>query len=191
MSSVVDLCLCSNKHIECYSSVGPVQTQNKRLCFPASAIRCYSCKDYTASCSKQRDCSYDDACLTLNERGVYMCPHYAKILVDTNCLLSNNTFLDLISNVFCLNSSVLLLMRFCSDSAVLAAGGMTYRQCLKYSECEYSRLGQMFPQVTSQTHFHSFPHSQQVVGLIRCSCSPGGSPDSFIVHKRKHQDDLL
>ncbi|TNN27804.1 hypothetical protein EYF80_062050 [Liparis tanakae] len=36
---------------------------------PGSAIRCYSCKDYTASCSKQRDCSYDDACLTLSERG--------------------------------------------------------------------------------------------------------------------------
>lgn len=39
------------------------------LCVSGSAIRCYSCKDYTASCSKQRDCSYDDACLTLNERG--------------------------------------------------------------------------------------------------------------------------
>ncbi|KAK0133285.1 CD59 glycoprotein [Merluccius polli] len=63
-----------------------------------SAIRCYSCKDYTASCSKQRDCSYDDACLTLTERG-----------------------------------------------------GQTYRQCLKYSDCEYSRLGQMFPQVSSFT----------------------------------------
>uniref|UniRef100_A0A8C5BU35 UPAR/Ly6 domain-containing protein n=1 Tax=Gadus morhua TaxID=8049 RepID=A0A8C5BU35_GADMO len=61
----------------------------------SSAIRCYSCKDYTASCSKQRDCSYDDACLTLTERG-----------------------------------------------------GQTYRQCLKYSDCEYSRLGQMFPQVS-------------------------------------------
>ncbi|XP_030601630.1 CD59 glycoprotein [Archocentrus centrarchus] len=63
-----------------------------------SAIRCYSCKDYTASCTKQRDCSYDDACLTLSERG-----------------------------------------------------GMTYRQCLKYSDCEYGRLAQMFPQVSSFT----------------------------------------
>ncbi|KAM9766455.1 CD59 glycoprotein isoform 1-T2 [Menidia menidia] len=63
-----------------------------------SAIRCFSCKDYTASCSKQRECSYDDACLTLTERG-----------------------------------------------------GMTYRQCLKYSDCERGRLGQMFPQVSSFT----------------------------------------
>ncbi|XP_068165774.1 CD59 glycoprotein [Antennarius striatus] len=63
-----------------------------------STIRCFSCKDYTSSCYKQRDCSYDDACLTLNERG-----------------------------------------------------GMTYRQCLKYSDCEYSRLAQMFPQVSSFT----------------------------------------
>uniref|UniRef100_A0A3Q2YWJ0 UPAR/Ly6 domain-containing protein n=1 Tax=Hippocampus comes TaxID=109280 RepID=A0A3Q2YWJ0_HIPCM len=30
-------------------------------------------------------------------------------------------------------------------------GGMTYRQCLKYSDCEYGRLGQMFPQVSSFT----------------------------------------
>lgn len=74
------------------------------------------------------------------------------------------------------NGSVLLLLRFCSDSAVLAAGGMTYRQCLKYSDCEYSRLGQMFPQVTSKTHFHSSPHSQQVVGLILWSCSSCGVP---------------
>uniref|UniRef100_A0A8C9XS80 MAC-inhibitory protein n=1 Tax=Sander lucioperca TaxID=283035 RepID=A0A8C9XS80_SANLU len=68
------------------------------LCVSGSAIRCFSCKDYTASCSKQRECSYDDACLTLSERG-----------------------------------------------------GMTYRQCLKYSDCEYGRLAQMFPQVSSFT----------------------------------------
>ncbi|KAF7643729.1 hypothetical protein LDENG_00234600 [Lucifuga dentata] len=65
---------------------------------PGWSIRCYSCKDYTSSCSKQRDCSYDDACLTLSERG-----------------------------------------------------GMTYRQCLKYSDCDYGRLAQMFPQVSSFT----------------------------------------
>ena len=41
----------------------------RTFCVSGSAIRCYSCKDYTASCSKQRDCSYDDACLTLTERG--------------------------------------------------------------------------------------------------------------------------
>lgn len=38
-------------------------------CVSGSAIRCYSCKDYTASCTKERECSYDDACLTLRERG--------------------------------------------------------------------------------------------------------------------------
>ncbi|XP_029030270.1 CD59 glycoprotein-like isoform X1 [Betta splendens] len=63
-----------------------------------SAIRCYNCRDYTSSCSKQRECSYDDACLTLYERGT---------------------------------------------------GGMTYRQCLKYSDCERNRLAQMFPQVSA------------------------------------------
>ncbi|RVE75553.1 hypothetical protein OJAV_G00017930 [Oryzias javanicus] len=87
-----------------------------------SAIRCFSCKDYTASCSKQRDCSYDDACLTLNERG-----------------------------------------------------GMTYRQCLKYSDCEYSRLAQMFPQVSRFTFkccnsdlCNSAPHfaTSPVIGLL-------------------------
>ncbi|XP_054880157.1 CD59 glycoprotein-like, partial [Poeciliopsis prolifica] len=71
--------------------------------FSGSAIRCYSCKDYTASCTKQRDCSYDDACLTLIERG-----------------------------------------------------GMTYRKCLKYTECERSRLAQMFPSLTSQVSSFTF-----------------------------------
>uniref|UniRef100_A0A672GQK8 UPAR/Ly6 domain-containing protein n=1 Tax=Salarias fasciatus TaxID=181472 RepID=A0A672GQK8_SALFA len=79
------------------------------------------CKDYTASCTKQ-DCSYENACLTLNERG-----------------------------------------------------GMTYRQCLKYSDCVYSRLGPMFPQA-SKLHFkccdsdlcNSAPSLQQssLIGLL-------------------------
>uniref|UniRef100_A0A672YFI7 CD59 molecule (CD59 blood group) n=1 Tax=Sphaeramia orbicularis TaxID=375764 RepID=A0A672YFI7_9TELE len=81
-----------------------------------SSIRCYSCKDYTASCTKQRDCSYDDACLTLTERG-----------------------------------------------------GMTYRQCLKYSDCEYGRLGQMFPQVGSP---HLCWFSTFVLVLHICVGSP-------------------
>uniref|UniRef100_A0A3Q2EGB9 CD59 glycoprotein-like n=1 Tax=Cyprinodon variegatus TaxID=28743 RepID=A0A3Q2EGB9_CYPVA len=59
-----------------------------------SAIRCYSCTDYTASCGKQKDCRYEDACLTLTERG-----------------------------------------------------GKTYRQCLKYSDCEKNYLSQQFPKV--------------------------------------------
>jgi len=64
-----------------------------------SAIRCYSCEDYTGSCSEQRDCGHDgDACLTLIE-----------------------------------------------------SEGMTYRQCLKYSDCEYSQLRQIFSRVSSFT----------------------------------------
>ncbi|XP_014030639.1 CD59 glycoprotein [Salmo salar] len=59
-----------------------------------SAIRCVKCKDYTGSCTKTQDCTYDDACLTLTERG-----------------------------------------------------GQTYRQCVKYSDCDYNRLAQMFPAV--------------------------------------------
>ncbi|KAM6945701.1 CD59 glycoprotein [Aplochiton taeniatus] len=63
-----------------------------------STIRCFACKDYTASCTKTRDCSYDDACLSLTERG-----------------------------------------------------GQTYRQCMRYSDCDYSRLALMFPHVSSFT----------------------------------------
>ncbi|KAJ0009554.1 hypothetical protein NQD34_001256 [Periophthalmus magnuspinnatus] len=32
-------------------------------------IQCYSCQDYTGSCSKTKVCSQDDACLTLKARG--------------------------------------------------------------------------------------------------------------------------
>ncbi|KAK1802472.1 hypothetical protein P4O66_022134 [Electrophorus voltai] len=61
-----------------------------------SAIKCYKCKDYTGSCSKTQDCRFEDACLSLYERG-----------------------------------------------------GSTYRQCIKYSDCEQSMLAQMFPHVSS------------------------------------------
>ncbi|XP_030622266.1 CD59 glycoprotein [Chanos chanos] len=39
------------------------------LCGLGAAIQCYSCSDYTGSCTKTVDCSLDDACLTLKERG--------------------------------------------------------------------------------------------------------------------------
>ncbi|NP_001313314.1 CD59 glycoprotein precursor [Danio rerio] len=61
-----------------------------------SAIKCYNCKDYTGACSKIKDCYYDDACLSVYERG-----------------------------------------------------GDTYRQCIKYSECDYSTVGVKFPKLSS------------------------------------------
>ncbi|XP_063044049.1 CD59 glycoprotein [Engraulis encrasicolus] len=64
-----------------------------------SALQCYKCTDYTGSCSKVKGCGWDDACLTLKERGGYI-----------------------------------------------------YRQCIKYSDCEYNRLSQMFPSVASFTY---------------------------------------
>ncbi|XP_076006222.1 CD59 glycoprotein [Genypterus blacodes] len=83
------------------------------------AIRCYSCKDYTASCTKQRDCSSDDACLSLTERG-----------------------------------------------------GMTHRQCLKYSDCEYSRLTTLFPQVSSFTY--------KCCNADLCNSAPSSKTSSLI-----------
>ncbi|XP_018618772.1 CD59 glycoprotein-like [Scleropages formosus] len=35
----------------------------------ASALRCYKCSDYTGRCSNIQECSYEDACLRLHERG--------------------------------------------------------------------------------------------------------------------------
>ncbi|KAG1971754.1 CD59 glycoprotein [Pimephales promelas] len=61
-----------------------------------SAIKCYHCKDYSGSCSKIRDCYYDDACVSVYERG-----------------------------------------------------GDTYRQCIKYSECERSNIAEKFPRLSS------------------------------------------
>ncbi|XP_043101216.1 CD59 glycoprotein [Puntigrus tetrazona] len=61
-----------------------------------SAIKCYSCKDYTGTCSKIRNCYYDDACVSVYERG-----------------------------------------------------GDTYRQCIKYSDCNYNVIGEKFPKLSS------------------------------------------
>ncbi|MFT7806935.1 CD59 glycoprotein-like [Arapaima gigas] len=34
-----------------------------------SALRCYKCTDYTGRCSNIQECSFEDACLRLHERG--------------------------------------------------------------------------------------------------------------------------
>jgi len=51
-----------------------ILAKNKVLLCPCvslgSAIKCYHCKDYSGSCSKIRDCYYDDACVSVYERGV-------------------------------------------------------------------------------------------------------------------------
>ncbi|KAL1007044.1 hypothetical protein UPYG_G00081160 [Umbra pygmaea] len=76
-----------------------------------SAIKCVRCKDYSATCKSTQDCSYDDACLTLVERG-----------------------------------------------------GQTYRQCIKYSDCDTNRLSQMFPAISKFTYK---PSCQ--IGFVRAS----------------------
>ncbi|KAJ8280981.1 hypothetical protein GJAV_G00061750 [Gymnothorax javanicus] len=34
-----------------------------------SALQCYKCSDYSGRCSNVQDCTYEDACLSLSERG--------------------------------------------------------------------------------------------------------------------------
>uniref|UniRef100_A0A3B3RFQ9 CD59 molecule (CD59 blood group) a n=1 Tax=Paramormyrops kingsleyae TaxID=1676925 RepID=A0A3B3RFQ9_9TELE len=39
------------------------------LPIPGSALRCYRCTNYSGKCTNVQDCSYEDACLQLFERG--------------------------------------------------------------------------------------------------------------------------
>ncbi|KAJ8333851.1 hypothetical protein SKAU_G00411700 [Synaphobranchus kaupii] len=34
-----------------------------------STLQCYKCSDYSGRCSNVQDCTYEDACLSLSERG--------------------------------------------------------------------------------------------------------------------------
>uniref|UniRef100_A0A8C6S9E6 UPAR/Ly6 domain-containing protein n=1 Tax=Neogobius melanostomus TaxID=47308 RepID=A0A8C6S9E6_9GOBI len=48
---------------------------------PSDSIKCYSCQDYSGSCSKTEVCPLDDACLTLKARGgdtYRSCVRYSK-----------------------------------------------------------------------------------------------------------------
>ncbi|XP_061697161.1 CD59 glycoprotein [Syngnathoides biaculeatus] len=63
---------------------------------PGDALRCYKCSDYTGRCDDVRECTYEDACLTLSVQG-----------------------------------------------------GKTVRQCIRYTDCDNSRLSQMFPSMSS------------------------------------------
>ncbi|KAG7521599.1 CD59 glycoprotein-like [Solea senegalensis] len=65
----------------------------------ASALRCYKCSDYTGRCQNVQECTYEDSCISLSERG-----------------------------------------------------GKTIRQCIRYTDCDNSRLTQMFPAISGFTY---------------------------------------
>ncbi|KAI5100306.1 CD59 glycoprotein isoform X1, partial [Silurus meridionalis] len=83
------LCVCfvlktGNKHYRMdYSSL-------------SAPLRCYKCSDYYGGwCENVQECTYEDSCLYLHEKG-----------------------------------------------------GKTIRQCIRYTDCDNSRLSQMFPAVS-------------------------------------------
>ncbi|KAK2880645.1 CD59 glycoprotein [Channa argus] len=61
-------------------------------------LSCYKCSDYTGRCENVHECTYEDSCISLSEKG-----------------------------------------------------GKTIRQCIRYTDCHYSRLSQMFPAVSDFT----------------------------------------
>ncbi|XP_062245196.1 CD59 glycoprotein [Platichthys flesus] len=65
----------------------------------ASGLRCYKCSDYTGRCENVQECTYEDSCISLSERG-----------------------------------------------------GKTIRQCIRYTDCDNSRLTQMFPAISGFTY---------------------------------------
>uniref|UniRef100_A0A668S714 MAC-inhibitory protein n=1 Tax=Oreochromis aureus TaxID=47969 RepID=A0A668S714_OREAU len=67
--------------------------------FIRSGLRCYKCQDYTGRCQNVQECTYEDSCISLSERG-----------------------------------------------------GKTIRQCIRYTDCDNSRLSQMFPSISAFTY---------------------------------------
>ncbi|KAF4081552.1 hypothetical protein AMELA_G00162490 [Ameiurus melas] len=66
----------------------------------STSLRCYKCSDYYGGwCTNVQDCTYEDSCLSLHEKG-----------------------------------------------------GKTIRQCIRYTDCDNSRLKQMFPAVSGFTY---------------------------------------
>ncbi|KAG9280791.1 CD59 glycoprotein [Astyanax mexicanus] len=71
-----------------------------RFSSAGSSLQCYKCADYYGGwCENVQDCSYEDSCLSLHEKG-----------------------------------------------------GKTIRQCIRYTDCDNSRLSQMFPAVSGFTY---------------------------------------
>ncbi|XP_026221020.1 CD59 glycoprotein-like [Anabas testudineus] len=63
-----------------------------------SGLSCYKCSDYTGVCENVHECTYQDSCISLSEKG-----------------------------------------------------GKTIRQCIRYTDCNYARLAQMFPAISDFT----------------------------------------
>ncbi|XP_062845552.1 CD59 glycoprotein-like [Trichomycterus rosablanca] len=81
-----------------------------------SAIKCFSCQDYTGNCAETSECSRDDACLTLNERGGKT---YRKCIKYSDCEVSilSPMFPKVSSYSFrCCNQDL------CNSAPVTAAG---------------------------------------------------------------------
>lgn len=38
-------------------------------CCSGSGLRCYKCSDYTGRCQNVQECTYEDSCMSLSERG--------------------------------------------------------------------------------------------------------------------------
>lgn len=95
-----------------------------------SAIKCYSCKDYSGTCSKIRDCYYDDACLSVYERGD---------IFHVHCVFLKSTKIAK-------NCHLLIVWTLC---LLFVLGGDIHRQCIKYSECDHTTIAQKFPKIAS------------------------------------------
>uniref|UniRef100_A0A3Q1BZP7 Potassium inwardly rectifying channel subfamily J member 11, like n=1 Tax=Amphiprion ocellaris TaxID=80972 RepID=A0A3Q1BZP7_AMPOC len=72
---------------------------DKETTFFGSGLRCYKCADYTGRCQNVQECTFEDSCISLSERG-----------------------------------------------------GKTIRQCIRYTDCDNSRLTQMFPAISGFTY---------------------------------------
>ncbi|XP_051581078.1 CD59 glycoprotein-like [Myxocyprinus asiaticus] len=68
------------------ASVGVSVVFSLALLGLGSAIKCYNCKDYMGTCTKIRDCYYDDACVSVYERGgdtYRQCIKYSDCVFNT------------------------------------------------------------------------------------------------------------
>lgn len=51
------------------NEVKPVSSSSSSSFSSGSGLRCYKCADYTGRCQNVQECTYEDSCISLSERG--------------------------------------------------------------------------------------------------------------------------
>lgn len=119
-----------------------------------SGLRCYKCSDYTGRCQNVQECTFEDSCISLSERGQLWRSGWHESFSQMGLSTSQpvNTCICFIWSSVAQKNLKVVFPVFKRACGCFSSGGKTIRQCIRYTDCDNSRLSQMFPAIAGFTY---------------------------------------